>query len=130
MANMVNCPRCGRSTPDATFCQFCGRSLHSCGSCGARISRYALYCPECGATIPKERREEIPAERTSWLWWLLPILLSLLGFGWIGGVIAWSMLKYKNPPKASQCLWLGISLTVIEIIIIIVVRLTYTPATS
>ncbi|HUV51952.1 MAG TPA: zinc ribbon domain-containing protein [Dehalococcoidia bacterium] len=125
MANMVNCPRCGRPTPDATFCHHCGRSLHSCGACGARISRYSLYCPDCGAAIPKERREEIPVERTSWAWWLLPVFLT-----WVGGVIAWSMLKYKNPPKASQCLWLGVSLTVIEIIITIVVRLTYTPAPS
>jgi uncharacterized Tic20 family protein len=99
--------------------------LHSCGACGARISRYALYCPECGAAIPKERREEIPGERTSWAWWLLPLFLT-----WVGGVIAWSMLKYKNPSKATQCLWLGISLTVIEIIVAIVVRLTYTPAVS
>jgi hypothetical protein len=54
----------------------------------------------------------------------VPILLSLIGFGWVGGIIAWSMNKYRDPGKATNMLWLGISLTVIEIVVIIVVRAT------
>ena len=116
---MVSCPRCGRSTPDATFCQFCGRSLHSCQACGARISRYALYCPECGAAIPKERREAIPTERTSWAWWLLPLTLGV-----IGGIIAWALVKIKDPSKATYLFWFGLSLDVITLIISLVLRFT------
>jgi hypothetical protein len=122
MANNVTCPRCGRPTPDATFCQYCGRSLHSCGTCGARISKIALFCPECGAPIPKENREAIAVERTSWAWWLLPLVLAFIGFAWIGGLIAWSLIRYRDPNKATLLLWFGISLTVIEIVVAIVLR--------
>jgi len=124
MAQNVKCPRCGRSTHDSTYCQYCGKALHSCAACGARIYRNALFCPECGAPISKEQRAVIAVERTSWAWWLVPILLSLIGFGWVGGIIAWSMNKYRDPGKATNMLWLGISLTVIEIVVIIVVRAT------
>jgi len=121
MANNVTCPRCGRPTPDATFCQYCGRSLHSCGACGARISKSALFCPDCGAPISKEQREAIAVERTSWAWWLLPLMFFFV-LSWLGGLISWSALRYRDPNKATLLLWFGISLTVIGIIVVIVVR--------
>jgi len=58
-------------------------------------------------------------ERTSWAWWLLPLLFTL-----VGGLIAWSLTRYRDPAKATNMLWLGISLTVIETVIGIVVRAT------
>ena len=121
MADNVTCPRCGRPTPDATFCQYCGRSLHSCGACGARISKSALFCPDCGAPISKEQREAIAVERTSWTWWLLPLMFFFV-LSWLGGLISWSALRYRDPNKATLLLWFGISLTVIGIIVVIVVR--------
>lgn len=124
MAHNVKCPRCGRSTTDATFCQYCGKSLHSCPACGARISTHALFCPECGAPISKEQREAIAVERTAWAWWLLPLLLGFVGFAWVGGLIAWSLLRYKDQTKATGLLWFGITLTVIEIVIVVVLRAT------
>jgi len=122
MANYIRCPRCGRSTPDATYCQFCGRSLHSCGACGARISRNAIFCPECSAPVSKEQRETVAVERTSWAWWLLPLLPAFIGLSWVGGLIAWSLLRYRDPHKATNLLWFGISLAVIEVIVTIVLR--------
>ena len=119
MAQNVKCPRCGRASPDSTYCQYCGKALHSCAACGARISRNALFCPECGAPISKEQRGTIAVERTSWAWWILPLL-----FGWVGGVIAWAMNRYRDTGKATNMLWLGISLTVIEIVVAIVIRAT------
>jgi len=121
IASNIKCPRCGRTTPDATFCQYCGRSLHRCRACGARISKTALFCPECGAPIVKEDREAIAVERTSWLWWLLPILFAFV-LSWLGGVIGWSAIRHRDPNKATLLLWFGISLTVIGIIVIVVVR--------
>ena len=121
MATHIKCPRCGRTTADATFCQYCGRSLHRCGACGARISKNAVFCPECGAPISKEQREAIAAERTSWAWWLLPLGFAFL-FSWLGGLIAWSAIRYRDPNKATLLLWFGISLTVIGIIVVVVVR--------
>jgi hypothetical protein len=98
--------------------------LHSCAACGARISRTALFCAECGAPISKEQRDAIAVERTSPGWWLLPLSLAFIGFAWVGGLIAWSLIRYKDPSKAAGLLWFGISLTVIEIVVAVVVRAT------
>ena len=49
--------------------------------------------------------------RSNW-WFLLPIFLS-----WIGGVIAYFVLRHDDPRKAKNCLYLGIALTVIGIAI-------------
>ena len=122
MAQNVKCPRCGRASPDSTYCQYCGKALHSCAACGSRISRNALFCPECAAPISKEQRETIAVERTSWAWWLLPLLLAIVYLSWLGGLIAWSLLRYRDSAKATNLLWFGISLTVIEIIVTIVLR--------
>ena len=123
-ARNVTCPGCGRSTPDGSFCQYCGSSLRSCGSCGARISTDATFCAECGEPVTKERRETIAAGHTSWSWWLLPLLLS-----WIGGIIAWALTRYRDPNKATQMLWFGISLTIILVVVQIVLRFTQHVAT-
>lgn len=124
MAQNIKCPRCGRYSPDATYCQYCGKALHACAACGARISRNAIFCSECGAPISKEQRDAIAVERTSPAWWLLPLLLGFVGFAWVGGLIAWSLIRYRDPSKATGLLWLGISLTVIEIVVAVVVRAT------
>ena len=50
-------------------------------------------------------------KRSNW-WFLLPILLGL-----IGGVIAFFVLKRDNPRKAKNCLYIGIMLFVIGIVI-------------
>ncbi len=46
------------------------------------------------------------------LWFLLPILLGL-----IGGIIAFFVLRRDDPRKAKNCLYLGIVLFVIGIVI-------------
>ena len=45
--------------------------------------------------------------RSNW-WFLLPIF-----FSWIGGVIAYFVLRRDDPKKAKNCLYLGIVLTII-----------------
>lgn len=51
MADEIACPRCGGLTPDARFCKHCGESLHTCVSCGAKISKDAQFCTECGIEV-------------------------------------------------------------------------------
>ena len=51
-------------------------------------------------------------KRRSGLWYLLPIL-----FGIIGGVIAWFVIKEDDPIKAKDCLYLGIVLLIIDIVV-------------
>jgi cytochrome bd-type quinol oxidase subunit 1 len=49
--------------------------------------------------------------RSAW-WYLLPILLGI-----IGGVIAYFIIKQDDPIKAKNCLKLGLVLLIINIIL-------------
>ncbi len=49
--------------------------------------------------------------RSAW-WYLLPILLGI-----IGGVIAYFVIKQDDPIKAKNCLKLGLVLLIIDIIL-------------
>ena len=53
--------------------------------------------------------------RSNW-WYLLPILVGL-----IGGVIAYWVLRHDDPKKAKTCLYVGITLAIVGIIINIVI---------
>jgi 4-amino-4-deoxy-L-arabinose transferase-like glycosyltransferase len=55
---------------------------------------------------------QTPKIRSKW-WYLLPIFLGV-----IGGVIAWVAIKSHDRKLAKNCLILGISLVVIEIMIV------------
>ncbi|HET6517883.1 MAG TPA: hypothetical protein VFG25_06670 [Nitrosopumilaceae archaeon] len=49
--------------------------------------------------------------RSNW-WFLLPIFLGI-----IGGIIAFFVLRHDDPRKAKNCLYLGIALMIIGIIL-------------
>ena len=49
------------------------------------------------------------------LWYVLPIFGGI-----VGGLISWFAIKYDEPKKARNCLFLGIILTAIPIIMMIV----------
>ena len=49
------------------------------------------------------------------LWFLLPIFFNV-----IGGVIAFFIIKEDDPKKAKNCLYLGIILAAIPIILIVI----------
>ena len=46
------------------------------------------------------------------MWYLLPIFVGL-----IGGIIAYLVLRHDDPKKAKKCLYVGIILAVIGIIV-------------
>jgi len=48
----------------------------------------------------------------SGFWYLLPIV-----FGIIGGVIAYFVIKQDDPIKAKNCLYLGIALLILDILV-------------
>ena len=56
-----------------------------------------------GGAIRRER---------SWWWFLLPVLM-----GAPGGIIAWFALRYDDPQKASNCLWLGAGLMAVSLVL-------------
>ncbi|UCG83254.1 MAG: zinc ribbon domain-containing protein [Dehalococcoidia bacterium] len=122
MSKLVNCPTCGRSTPDVNFCQYCGRPLYSCRDCHAPIFRDTIFCKECGSAVTGEGRELRSQEKVSWMWWLLPLICLLpflLTLPWVGGAIAWVFIRHRDPQKAVSILWLGISMTAIIIAVAI-----------
>ena len=53
-----------------------------------------------------------PEKQRSNAWFLLPIF-----FSWIGGLIAYFILRHDDPRKARNCLYLGIALTVVGLIL-------------
>ena len=57
-----------------------------------------------------------PEKRRSNFWFLLPIFLGL-----IGGIIAYFVLRQDDPKKAKNCLWLGIILAIIGMLLNILV---------
>jgi predicted nucleic acid-binding Zn ribbon protein len=121
MADTVNCPTCGRATPNASFCQYCGKALYSCAICRTSLLKESVYCPRCGALVSKEKKELLSRERTSWAWWLLPLLtIPVGGLPWLGGLIAWAFNRNRNARKATMILWFSITLSVIIIVIFLV----------
>jgi len=63
-----------------------------------------------------------PERRRSNFWFLLPIFLGL-----IGGIIAYFVLRQDDPNKAKNCLYLGIVLAIIGLMLNVLV-LTQIPA--
>ncbi|HXW02834.1 MAG TPA: hypothetical protein VD651_01020 [Nitrosarchaeum sp.] len=49
-------------------------------------------------------------------WYVLPIFL-----GWIGGLIAYFILRRDDPRKAKNCLYLGIILGIVGLILNIII---------
>ena len=95
------CRKCGATNPaDSSFCESCGAGL-SAGKAEAGTGSRAQPIRAVGST--------------SGAWWLLPIF-----FTWLGGLIAWAVVRDKDPGKARSMLILGIVLAVLSVILTII----------
>ena len=54
-------------------------------------------------------------KKRSSLWFLLPIMFNV-----VGGIIAFFVIKEDDPKKARNCLYLGIILAAIPILLIVI----------
>ena len=87
----------------------------------------SVYCERCGARVvsawTEPAREPVrssvasPARSTSWGWWLLPLVLT-----WVGGLIAWVVVRDDDRKKANRLLWLGVWMTALWIVIVFVLN--------
>jgi uncharacterized Tic20 family protein len=57
----------------------------------------------------------VEIRRRSSLWFLLPIFFSV-----IGGIIAYFVIKEDDPKKAKNCLYLGIILAAIPVVLVLI----------
>jgi hypothetical protein len=65
--------------------------------------------------MAKEDNSEIVGDvRTSWAWWILPVL-----FTWLGGLIGWYCLKEVAPHKAKWILLVGVIFTAWNILLLV-----------
>jgi ribosomal protein L40E len=92
-----------------------------CRKCGVTNPADSSFCEACGAALSAGKAEAVAGSRaqparavgsTSGAWWLLPIL-----FGWLGGLIAWAVVRDKDPGKARTMLIVGIVLSVLGVIL-------------
>ena len=83
-----------------------------CPNCGKEVSPQAISCPNCGHPLKQASPAPEPMERISGWWWLLPIFLS-----WLGGLIAYLVLKDRNRKTATYMLIFGIVWTIGALII-------------
>jgi ribosomal protein L40E/uncharacterized membrane protein YeaQ/YmgE (transglycosylase-associated protein family) len=92
-----------------------------CRKCGATNPADSSFCEECGADLSAAKKATATAGSaqparavgsTSAAWWLLPIF-----FGWLGGLIAWAVVREKDPGKARTMLIVGIVLSVLGVIL-------------
>lgn len=101
------CPKCGKEeTGNAAFCRGCGERLGfpaigirkpSCPKCLREIDGDPAFCPYCSEPLKPG-----VAKKTSWAWWLLPIILT-----WLGGIIAYLCVRRTDLAKANKLMIVG-----------------------
>lgn len=105
----INCPNCGvANMPDSLFCE----------SCGTQMARQAVSSVSSVSDGDSQVTTQTSANKTSAAWWLLPILLT-----WVGGLIAWLVIREDDKAKARSLLILGIVMTFVWMAVGIVIGL-------
>jgi len=129
----MRCPQCHFENEEGSkFCGNCGTALGVsqtirnampvsqarelyCASCGAPNPGDSLFCENCGSKLASQQGPGVSTgalqyattgKKTSAAWWLMPIFL-----GWIGGIVAWLVVRENDKSKARRLLWTGIAIT-------------------
>ena len=83
-----------------------------CVKCGTKLDPNNNFCPKCGNSILENspnketiRIRPIKQKKSSRLWYILPIILGI-----IGGIIGYFVLRKNDPILAKKSLILGIGL--------------------
>jgi hypothetical protein len=110
----LRCPRCNTvNMSDSFFCVTCGTQI-SPKNVPVTTSPQA-NAPQVTQTFAPVNSPQVAqpsTKKTSAAWWLLPLF-----FTWVGGVIAWLVLRDSDKAKAKRLLIFGIVMVIIWIII-------------
>jgi uncharacterized membrane protein YvbJ len=136
----MRCSQCNFENEEgAAFCGNCGTKLEvnrqiesvsepsthtdeiTCPRCNASNTRDSVFCKNCGSRIVPNIQQQSgirasTQSKTSAAWWLLPVFMA-----WIGGLIAFLVIKDNDRNKAVKLLWTGIGLTIFWIIVSVAV---------
>ena len=111
---MVLCDNCGhelRST--AKFCGACGTKAETTSQDTNQHSVDETPPPKHGYQRAPGNDMGITTSRPAGrIWYLLPLL-----FGILGGIIAYAVIRHRNPRRARNCLILGASAFVFHAIL-------------
>ena len=125
----MRCPQCQAENEDgSSFCGDCGAALPAqqirCAACGAANPGDSEFCGDCGSRLITQTEDSFPARshshpvttgKTSSAWWLMPFF-----FGFMGGLVAWAVVRGADKRKARGLLFLGIALTVFWAAIVVI----------
>ena len=81
-------------------CVSSGRPI--CAECKVTLKDNKMYCNQCII----DGKPMILYEKGSWLWWLLPTMLGI-----IGGIIAYVITKDKTPIRSTDYLIVSLIVT-------------------
>jgi len=84
--------------------------LAFCSKCGNEETSDKKFCSKCGSELEIASRQPTRETSRSNLWYLLSIILGL-----VGGIIAFFVLRKDDPKKAKNVLIVGIIITIIGI---------------
>ena len=136
----MRCSQCNFDNEEgAAFCGNCGTKLVingqietvsetpaykgeiMCSRCNALNTGDSVFCKNCGSRLYPDVQQKPDVKvstqtKTSAAWWLLPIFLT-----WIGGLIAFLVVRDSDRSKAVKLLWTGIAFTIFWIIVSVAV---------
>jgi DNA-directed RNA polymerase subunit RPC12/RpoP len=136
----MKCLRCGTENEvSSRFCGNCGYEFagkimpsslgvpaaRACPACGFGNASESQFCERCGSKMISQpispgssQAYPIVVKKTSPAWWLLPIFLT-----WIGGLVAWAIVRETDKSKAMKLLLTGLGLTAFWILVSIAITL-------
>jgi hypothetical protein len=86
----------------------------SCPKCGTVVE--SEQCTGCNAIYPDMKPSKFDKKKSYAGWYILSILVGLLG-----GIIAYAALRNENNEVAKNCLFVGIMIQVVSMIILAIV---------
>jgi len=88
--------------------------MTKCYFCGKELPKNSKYCSNCDHETLSDDifRKKVEYRKQTIAWYALPVLIGI-----VGGVIAFLIIKDKDPLKARYCIIIGIVTTIIGIVL-------------